>query len=126
MSILVERLFLAVSLGCLRFVIVVFLYHTHLLLLLNDRSVANRHRCHMTSKCGMFVDKNHDKLPTLYWLPKLHKTPYKDNINFIANSSSCITSELSKFSTVCHTIIKTYKSGEVLNILISKGFLEEE
>ena len=38
-----------------------------------------------------------NKLPTLYWLPKLHKRPYK--ARFIANSSSCTTSELSKLLT---------------------------
>ena len=43
----------------------------------------------------------------MYWLPKLHKTPYK--ARFIANSSSCTTTELSS-------------SGEVLNKLKSRGF----
>ena len=28
--------------------------------------------------------ENQDKVPTLYWLPKLHKKPYK--ARFIANS----------------------------------------
>ena len=34
--------------------------------------------------------------PTMYWLPKLHKRPYK--ARFIANSNSCTTTELSKES----------------------------
>ena len=33
--------------------------------------------------------KNQEKVPTLYWLPKLHKEPYK--ARSIANSSSCTT-----------------------------------
>ena len=37
-------------------------------------------------------------------LPKLHKRPYK--ARFIANSSSCTTTELSKLSTSCITAIK--------------------
>ena len=42
--------------------------------------------CHMAAKFGLFVDEDHSKLPTLYWLPKLHKWPYKSR--FIANSSA--------------------------------------
>ena len=40
----------------------------------------------------------------MYWLPKLHKRPYK--ARFIANSSSCTTAELSKLLTFCLTAIK--------------------
>ena len=42
--------------------------------------------------------------PTMYWLPKLHKRPYKARC--IANSSSCTTTELSKLLTSCLTAIK--------------------
>ena len=41
-----------------------------------------------------------------YWLPKLHKRPYK--ARFIANSSSCTTTELSKLLASCLTAIKIY------------------
>ena len=44
------------------------------------------------------------KLPTLYWLPKLHKRLYKSR--FIANSSACITTELSICLTFCLIEIK--------------------
>ena len=40
----------------------------------------------------------------LYWLPKLHKRPYKPR--FITNSSSCTTTELSIILTSCPTAIK--------------------
>ena len=43
-------------------------------------------------------------LATMYWLPKLHKRPYK--ARFIANSSSCTTTEISKLLTCCLTAIK--------------------
>ena len=43
-------------------------------------------------------------LPTMYWLPELHKGPYK--ARFIANSSSCTTTEISKLLTSCLTAIK--------------------
>ena len=77
----------------------------------------------------------------MYWLPKLHKRPYK--ARFIANSSSCTTTELSKLLTSCLTAVKNHvirycekvhgrsgknlfwsikNSGEVLNKLKSSGF----
>ena len=40
----------------------------------------------------------------MYWLPKLHKRTYK--ARFIANSSSCTTTELSKLLTSWFTAIK--------------------
>ena len=96
----------------------------------------------MSAKVGLFVDEDHSKLPTLYWLPKLHKRPYKSR--FIANSSACTTTELSMFLTSCLTAIKTHvikycttvyerngkklfwsikNSGEILNKLKLRGFL---
>ena len=78
---------------------------------------------------------------TMYWLPKLHKRPYK--ARFIANSSSCTATELSKLLTSCLTAVKNHvirycekvyersgknlfwsikNSGEVLNKLKSRGF----
>ena len=77
----------------------------------------------------------------MYWLPKLHKRPYK--ARFIANSSSCTTTELSKLLTSCLTAVKNHvirycekvyersgknlfwsikNSGEVLNKLKSRRF----
>ena len=41
--------------------------------LLEEKIVIGRHRCNMTAKFGVFVDEDHSKLHTLYWLPKLHK-----------------------------------------------------
>ena len=60
----------------------------------------------MAAKFGLFVDEDHGKLPTLYWLPKLHKRPYKSR--FIANSSACTTTELSILLTSCLTAIKNH------------------
>ena len=42
----------------------------------------------------------------MYWLPKFHIRPYKTR--FIANSSSCTTTELSKLLTSCLTAIKSH------------------
>ena len=46
------------------------------------------------------------KLPTMYWIPKLHKSPYKER--FIANSTSCTTTNLSILLTSCFTKIKEH------------------
>ena len=64
----------------------------------------------------MFVDEDHSKLPTLNWLPKLHKRPpYK--ARFVANSSVCTTIELSlAFLAITNqniNIVKQYLKGMV-------------
>ena len=69
-------------------------------------AVVERHRCHMAANVDVFVDDDHSKLPTLYWLPELHKRPYKSR--FIANSSSCTTTELAILLTSCLTVIKNH------------------
>ena len=96
---------------------------------------------HLALKFSVCVKERQDRLPTMYWLPKLHKRPYK--ARFIANSSSCTTTELSKLLTSCLTAVKNHvirycekvyersvknlfwsikNSGEVLNKLKSRGF----
>ena len=50
------------------------------------------------------VKEHKDRLHTMYWLLKLHKRPYK--ARFIANFSSCTTTELSKLLTSFLTAIK--------------------
>ena len=59
----------------------------------------------MVAKFGVFVDEDHSMLLTLYWLPKLYKRPYKSH--FIANSSSCTTTELFILLTSYLSAIKT-------------------
>ena len=106
-----------------------------------EKSVVNGHCNHLALKFSVCVKERQDRLPTMYWLPKLHKTPYK--ARFIANSSSCTTTELSKLLTSCLTAVKNHvirycekvyersgknsflsikNSGEVLNKLKSRGF----
>ena len=101
----------------------------------------NGHCNHLALKFSVFVKERQDRLPTMYWLPKLHKGRYK--ARFITNSSSCTTNELSKILTSCLTAVKNHvirycekvyersgkilfwlikNSGEVLNKLKSKGF----
>ena len=64
------------------------------------------HCNHLALKFSVCVKERQDRLPTMYWLPKLHKRPYK--ARFIANSSSCTTTELSKLLTSCLTAVKNH------------------
>ena len=72
---------------------------------LSERVIVDRHGCHTAVHFGVKAKENQDKDPTLYWLPKLHKKPYKARC--IAYSSSCTTTELSKLLTLCLTAVKT-------------------
>jgi hypothetical protein len=51
--------------------------------------------------------KKSEDLPYLYWIPKLHKTPYKER--YIAGSSTCATKELSIHLT---KILSAVKEGQ--------------
>ena len=53
-----------------------------------DEILAN-HRSFMTSS-NIPSGKESEDLPYLYWIPKLHKTPYKDTGRYIAGSSTCL------------------------------------
>ena len=56
------------------------------------------------------VPADNEKLPTFYWLPKLHKNPY--SYRFIAASSACTTKPLSKLLTQClKTLYSQYCAG---------------
>ena len=105
------------------------------------KSIINNHSFHNATRSAVSVNEDQKRLSTFFWLPKLHKQPYK--ARFIANSSSCTTTELSKLLTSCLTTIKNHvikycekvykRSGknlfwyiknscEVLNKLKSRGF----
>ena len=66
--------------------------------------VINHHIFQNATRFGVSISEDQERLPTFYWLHKLHKQPY--NFPFIANSSSCTTTELSKLLTSCLTTIK--------------------
>ena len=104
------------------------------------KSVINNHIFHNATRFAS-VNEDLERLPIFYWLPKLHKQPYK--ARFVANSCSCTTNELSELLTSCLTTIKYHvikycekvyerfdknlvwsikNSGEVLNKLKSRGF----
>ena len=60
---------------------------------IDEKSAVFIHSNEIPSKFAVDVKERQDRLPTMFWLPKLHKRPYK--AKFIANSSSCTTTELS-------------------------------
>ena len=66
---------------------------------IDEKSVVYSHSNKIPNKFAVDVKERQGRLPRMYWLPKLHKRPYK--ARFIANSSSFITTELSKLSTSC-------------------------
>ena len=57
-----------------------------------NNSVVNDHCSHLSLNLSVNVKGRQDKRPTMNWLPKLHKKPFE--ARFIANSSSCATTEL--------------------------------
>ena len=67
-------------------------------------SVVNGDCNHLALNFSVCVKERQDRFSTMYWLPKLYKRPYK--ARFIANSSSCTTTELSKLLTSCLTAVK--------------------
>ena len=71
---------------------------------IDEKSVVYSHSNKIPNKFAVDVKERQDRLPAIYWLPKLHSRPYK--ARFIANSSSCTTTKLSKLFTSCLTVIK--------------------
>ena len=72
---------------------------------LTEKDIINRH----VSDLGQYravVTEKQSKLPSMYWLPKLHKSPYK--ARFIANSSTCTTTNISILLTSCLTAVKEH------------------
>ena len=41
---------------------------------LSERVIVDGHGCHTALNFGVKAKENQDRVPTLYWLPKLHKT----------------------------------------------------
>ena len=84
------------------------------------RSVINYHIFQKATICGVYVDEDQGRLPTFYWLPKLHKQPYRSR--FIGNSSSCTTTELSELTKIMlfNTEKKSMKGPVKIFLVIQK------
>ena len=61
---------------------------------IDEKSVVYSHSNEIPKQFAVDAKERQDMLPTMYWLPKLHKRPYK--ARFIASSSSCTTTETFK------------------------------
>ena len=70
---------------------------------LSERVIVDGHGCHTALYFGVKAKENQDKVPTLYWLPGLHKRPYR--AGFVANSSSCAAAGLSGLLASCLTAV---------------------
>ena len=58
------------------------------------------------AKWNIAVASKMKRLPTLYWLPKLHKSPYGSR--FIAALDICTTKPLSRLLTGCLSLVMTH------------------
>ena len=45
--------------------------------------IGDEQGCHTALHFGVKAKENQDKVPTLYWLPKLRKTPIKQDLLLI-------------------------------------------
>ena len=68
---------------------------------LSEKEITDKHNLIATPLQAKPVSMT---VPTMYWLPKLHKTPYKSR--FISSSSNCSTTKVSEILTKTLTAIK--------------------
>ena len=54
-------------------------------LLLSERVVVDGHGCHTAQHFGVKAKENQDRVPTLYWLPKLNKILIKQDLLLIGD-----------------------------------------
>ena len=50
---------------------------------LSEKVIVDGHGCHSALLFGVKAKENQDKVPTLYWLPKLLKKPIKQDLLLI-------------------------------------------
>ena len=72
----------------------------------NEKTVINNHIFHNATRFAVSVKEAQERLPTFYWLPKLHKKHIR--LDLFPNSISCTTIELSKLLTSCLITIKNH------------------
>ena len=98
--------------------------------LVDEKSVVSRLCNDVALMFSVIVKEQQDKLPTMYWLPKHQKRPYK--AKRIANSCACTITELSKLLTfalllskfMCLGTVKKFTNGQEKFILINKNSTE--
>ena len=50
---------------------------------LSERVIVDGHGCNAALNFGVKAEENKDKVPSLYWLPKLYKNPIKQDLLLI-------------------------------------------
>ena len=63
--------------------------------------IFDEHGCHTALNFGVKAKEKQDKIPTLYWLPKLHKIPIKQDLLLIL-----VLVRQQKLLTSCLTAVK--------------------
>ena len=66
----------------------------------------NSHKEELRKNFNINVSDDNSSIPTLFWIPKLHKNPFKSR--FIAGASKCTTKQLSIDVTLCLTVIRNH------------------
>ena len=74
----------------------------NLIAMSKDEILQNHHSVMLT--LGISLPEEESDLPKLYWIPKLHKNPYKQR--YIAGSAKCSTKPLSQILTQILTAVK--------------------
>ena len=64
--------------------------------------VIGGYQCHMAAKASVLVDEDHDKLLTLYWLPKLLKRPCTSRLLLIQVRVLLVSRLYFNFLSHCH------------------------
>ena len=68
--------------------------------------VTGNHARTLDNTFNIKLTEKERNLPQIYWIPKLHKKPYKSR--FIAGSSSCTTTKISKLITSSLKLVKNH------------------
>ena len=68
--------------------------------------ILNFHENYMLQNCNIKTSDKDHSLPLIFWIPKLHKNPYKSR--FIAGATNCSTKQLSVEVTLCLITIRKH------------------
>ena len=91
---------------------------------LSERVIVGGHGCHTTLHFGVKAKENQDKVPTLYWLPKLHKKTIKQDLLQILvlvrqqNFLNCEPRVLQLLKNMLSNIVKRYMRDPVKTYLV--------
>ena len=76
--------------------------------------IVDGYGCHTTLHFGVKAEENQDKVPTLNWLPTLHKNPIKQDLLLILvllrqqNFLNCYPRVLQLLKNMLSSIVKRY------------------